>query len=33
MVVHRIMMIGEVQVSVWNDHIIEECKKGNIKLL
>jgi aspartate--ammonia ligase len=25
--------IGEVQVSVWNDHIIEECKKGNITLL
>jgi aspartate--ammonia ligase len=25
--------IGEVQVSVWNDHIIDECKKGNIPLL
>jgi aspartate--ammonia ligase len=25
--------IGEVQVSVWNDNIIEECKKGNITLL
>jgi aspartate--ammonia ligase len=25
--------IGEVQVSVWNDHIIDECRKGNIPLL
>jgi aspartate--ammonia ligase len=25
--------IGEVQVSVWNDQIIDECKKGNIPLL
>jgi aspartate--ammonia ligase len=25
--------IGEVQVSVWNDHIIDECNKGNIPLL
>ncbi|NYE06578.1 AsnA-type aspartate--ammonia ligase [Bacillus niacini] len=25
--------IGEVQVSVWNDHIIKECRKGNITLL
>jgi aspartate--ammonia ligase len=25
--------IGEVQVSVWNDHVIDECKKGNIPLL
>ncbi|PKG22912.1 aspartate--ammonia ligase [Niallia nealsonii] len=25
--------IGEVQASVWNDRIIEECKKGNITLL
>jgi aspartate--ammonia ligase len=25
--------IGEVQVSVWNDQTIEDCKKGNITLL
>jgi aspartate--ammonia ligase len=25
--------IGEVQVSVWNDQIIEECSKANITLL
>jgi aspartate--ammonia ligase len=25
--------IGEVQVSVWNDQTIEDCKKGNIMLL
>lgn len=25
--------IGEVQVSVWNEQIIEECKKANITLL
>jgi aspartate--ammonia ligase len=25
--------IGEVQVSVWNDQIIEECEKRNIILL
>ncbi|WP_102346391.1 aspartate--ammonia ligase [Bacillus sp. Marseille-P3661] len=25
--------IGEVQVSVWNDKVIEECKQGNIPLL
>lgn len=25
--------IGEVQVSVWNDQIIEECKQANITLL
>lgn len=25
--------IGEVQVSIWNDKIIDECKKANIPLL
>lgn len=25
--------IGEVQVSVWNDQIVEECKQANITLL
>ena len=25
--------IGEVQVSVWNDEIIEDCQKANITLL
>lgn len=25
--------IGEVQVSVWNDQILEDCKKANITLL
>jgi len=25
--------IGEVQVSVWNDQTIEECKAANITLL
>lgn len=25
--------IGEVQVSVWNDQILKDCKEGNIELL
>lgn len=25
--------IGEVQVSVWNDQILKDCKEGNIEML